>query len=243
MNKKIKYIIMILLAILIIVSITIFMILKNQTQEVNQKINIESKQEEENVLVIGITKNEQQNEASQSTTNSEQQSQEPAKNQTTPLTNTTVQPETEPETEQSKDASTLTQEIYNMNTTIGKLYIPKTKINISVYSNSDTKKMEKMPAFLYTSGGLNQTGITLFVGHNKRNGKIFSNNKKLEVGDIFYFTDYNGVKKKYTIYSKFITTSDDTSYLNTNVDSPTIVLSCCTDASDDNRIIVIGRAD
>lgn len=241
MNKKIKYIIIILLAILIIAAITIFIILKNQTQEVNQEINKEPKQEEENVLVIGMEKNEQQNEAQQNTTEPEKQPQEPAKNQATPSTNTSVQPEPEPE--QQKDASTLTQEIYDMNTTIGKLYIPKTKINISVYSNSDTKKMEKMPAFLYTSGGLNQTGITLFVGHNKRNGKIFSNNKKLEVGDVFYFTDYNGIKKKYTIYSKFITTSDDTSYLNTNVDSPTIVLSCCTDASDDNRIIVIGRAD
>ena len=203
MNKKIKYIIIILLAILIIAAITIFIILKNQTQEVNQEINKEPKQEEENVLVIGMEKNEQQNEAPQNTTEPEKQPQEPAKNQATPSTNTSVQPEPEPE--QPKDASTLTQEIYEMNTTIGKLYIPKTKINISVYSNSD--------------------------------------NKKLEVGDIFYFTDYNGIKKKYTIYSKFITTSDDTSYLNTNVDSPTIVLSCCTDASDDNRIIVIGRAD
>ena len=173
MNKKIKYIIIILLAILIIAAITIFIILKNKTQEVNQEINKEPKQEEENVLVIGMEKNEQQNEAPQNTTEPEKQPQEPAKNQATPSTNTSVQPEPEPE--QPKDASTLTQEIYDMNTTIGKLYIPKTKINISVYSNSDTKKMEKMPAFLYTSGGLNQVGITLFVGHNRRNGKMFSN--------------------------------------------------------------------
>ena len=130
-----------------------------------------------------------------------------------------------------------------MNTTIGTLYIPKTKLNTKVYCNPDPKKMEKMPAFLYTSGGLNQVGITLFVGHNRRNGKMFSNNKKLGVGDIFYFTDYEGNKKKYTIYSKFTTTSDDTSFLNTNVDVPTIALSCCTDASDDNRIIILGRAD
>ena len=56
-------------------------------------------------------------------------------------------------------------------------------------------------------------------------------------------TIYEGNKKKYTIYSKFTTTSDDTSFLNTNVDVPTIALSCCTDASDDNRIIILGRAD
>ena len=135
------------------------------------------------------------------------------------------------------------QNIYNMNTEIGTLYIPKTKLNTKVYSNPDPQKMEKMPAILYTSGGLNQKGITLIVGHNRRNGKMFSKNKKLSEGDVFYFTDYEGVEKEYTIYSKFITTSDDTSFLNTNVDGPTIALSCCTDASDDNRIIILGRAE
>ena len=130
-----------------------------------------------------------------------------------------------------------------MNTEIGTLYIPKTKLTTKVYSNPDPKKMDKMPALLYTSGGLNQTGITLIVGHNRRNGKIFSKNKKLEEGDVFYFTDYEGNEKEYTIYSKFTTTSEDTSFLNTNVDVPTIALSCCTDASDDNRIIILGRAE
>lgn len=151
--------------------------------------------------------------------------------------------EPEPEPEPEKDASTLTQNLYNMNTEIGTLYIPKTKLNTKVYSNPDPQKMEKMPALLYTSGGLNQKGITLIVGHNRRNGKMFSNNKRLSEGDVFYFTDYEGVEKEYTIYSKFITTSDDTSFLNTNVDGPTIALSCCTDASDDNRIIILGRAE
>lgn len=223
MNKKIKYII-ITLIILILIAITIILTIKYvATKQTDSPIIVPSNTSEENVMVIGMDKNKE-NETTQNTT--EEPAQEP-----------------EPEPEPVKDASALTEEIYNMNTTIGTLYIPKTKINTQVYCNSDPKKMEKMPAFLYTTGGLNQTGITLFVGHNKRNGKIFSNNKKLAVGDVFYFTDYEGNEKKYTIYSKFTTTSDDTSYLNTNVDKPTIVLSCCTDASDNNRIIVIGRAD
>ena len=210
--------------------------LKNKTEEISTEP--EEPIQEENVLVIGIEKNEIENENTQNTT---VETPNQSGNQTTNNQSQNSNEKNEPE--EQPDASSLTQQIYNMNTTIGKLYIPKTKINIQVYSNPDTKKMEKMPAFLYTSGGLNKTGITLFVGHNKRNGKIFSNNKKLAVGDVFYFTDYEGNEKKYTIYSKFTTTSDDTSYLNTNVDSPTIVLSCCTDASDDNRIIIIGRAD
>ena len=231
MNKKIKYIIIPLIAILIITIAVIIVIKYNESKETVTPIEEPENTSEENVMVIGInTENTTSQEEQKQPENNNKQPEEP-----------TQEPNQEPE--QTRDASALTQEIYNMNTTIGTLYIPKTKLNTKVYCNPDPKKMEKMPAFLYTSGGLNQVGITLFVGHNRRNGKMFSNNKKLAVGDIFYFTDYEGNKKKYTIYSKFTTTSDDTSFLNTNVDVPTIALSCCTDASDDNRIIILGRAE
>lgn len=231
MNKKIKYIIIPLIAILIITIAVIIVIKYNESKETVTTIEEPENTSKENVMVIGMN--------TENTTNQEEQKQ-PENNSNQ---QEQPQPEPEPEPEPTRDASALTQEIYNMNTTIGTLYIPKTKLNTQVYCNPDPKKMEKMPAFLYTSGGLNQVGITLFVGHNRRNGKMFSNNKKLVVGDIFYFTDYEGNEKKYTIYSKFTTTSDDTSFLNTNVDVPTIALSCCTDASDDNRIIILGRAD
>ena len=39
------------------------------------------------------------------------------------------------------------------------------------------------------------------------------------------------------------TTSDDTAFVNGDFDAPVMALSCCTDASDDNRIIILGRAD
>ena len=151
-----------------------------------------------------------------------------------------------PESEQQEevlDASTWTQNIYNLNMEIGTLYIPKTGLTTAIYSNSNVKMMEKMPCFLYSTGGLNRKGITLFVGHNRRNGKIFSENKKLNVGDTFYFKDYQGVELEYTIYDKFITNEGDISFLNNQVDSPVIVLSCCTDASDENRIIILGKAN
>ena len=100
-----------------------------------------------------------------------------------------------------------------------------------------------MPCFLYTTGGLNKPGATLIVGHNKRNGKLFSNNKKIQEGDEFYFKDYEGKELKYVVYSKFITTDGDMSFLNSNETNPVIALSCCTDANDENRIIVLGRAE
>ena len=145
--------------------------------------------------------------------------------------------------EQEPDAAELTQEIYDMNSEIGILNIPKTGVNTKIYCRVEADKMEEMPCFLYTTGGLNKKGITLIVGHNRVNGTLFSDNKKLEEGDIFYFTDNTGKELKYTIYSKFITNSTDTSFLKNDVDSPTIALSCCTDNDDENRIIILGKAE
>lgn len=141
------------------------------------------------------------------------------------------------------DAAALTQQIYAMNTEIGTLYIPKTGLNTPIYSNSSVSQMEKMPCFLYTTGELNKPGATLIVGHNKRNGKLFSNNKKIEEGDEFYFKDYEGKELKYVVYSKFITTDTDMTFLDPNETKPVMALSCCTDANDENRIIILGRAE
>lgn len=223
MKKNIKYIIIFLIIILMMIIILLIKPNKENVVTSGENINIvqeEIQEKEENALVVSIGKQEEQ-------------PQEPEEKEETP------QPQPEPE----KDAATLTQEIYDMNSPIGTLYIPKTGLKTEIYSSVIVEQMEKMPCFLYTTGGLNKTGVTLFVGHNRRNGKLFSNNKKLEEGDEFYFTDYKGKEMKYTIYSKFTTTEDDVSFLNNNVDAPTIALSCCTDASDENRIIILGRAD
>ena len=171
MNKKIRNIIIVII-ILAVIGVASYLAIKYiKSKETVAEIKPAENKTEENVLVIGMDGSGNQ----------------------------TEEPEPEPEPEPEKDASTLTQNIYNMNTEIGTLYIPKTKLNTKVYSNPDPQKMEKMPAILYTSGGLNQKGITLIVGHNRRNGKMFSKNKKLSEGDVFYFTDYEGVEKEYTI--------------------------------------------
>lgn len=146
--------------------------------------------------------------------------------------------------ETKKTPSQLTQEIYDINGPIGNLNIPKTGLNTEIYSNVTVDQMEVMPCFLYTTGGLNQVGVTLFVGHNRENGTLFSNNNQLEQGDEFYFTDLNGTKLKYVIYSKFTTTDDDISFLQEQTHKPVIALSCCVDASDTNmRTIIMGKAE
>ena len=59
----------------------------------------------------------------------------------------------------------------------------------------------------------------------------------------FYFKDFEGKELKYVVYSKFITTDGDMTFLDPDETKPVIALSCCTDANDENRIIVLGRAE
>ena len=125
MKTKIKYMIIILIIILILAIVAIIKINIDKTKEL--PTTADTNQTEENVLVVGIEKNNQTEENTSQT------------EQNTSNNKTTEEPEQEPE----RDASTFTQEIYNMNTTIGTIRIPKTKINLQVYSNSDPKKMEK----------------------------------------------------------------------------------------------------
>ncbi len=228
MKNKIKIILLFFIVIIVIISIIVYLNIKANNKKNDVEINntvsdtIIDKTDEPMVVELGDNIKTSDN---PKTDEDNSKNKEESKN-TQPL-----------------DAATLTQNIYNMNSEIGTLYIPKTGLTTAIYSNSSVSQMEKMPCFLYTTGGLNKPGATLIVGHNKRNGKLFSNNKKIEVGDEFYFKDYEGVELKYNVYSKFTTTDGDMSFLNSNETSPVIALSCCTDANDENRIIILGRAD
>ncbi len=222
MKNKFIYIVLFLLGITVIFTI-IFTIRfsvekKYSTNSESEEISVIDNQNK--TLLVGIENNNQKEEVKK----------EDVKNE-------------EKKDEVVLDAATLTQQIYDMNSEIGTLYIPRTGLTTSIYSNSSVSQMEKMPCFLYTTGGLNKPGATLIVGHNKRNGKLFSNNKKIEEGDEFYFKDFEGKELKYVVYSKFITTDGDMTFLDPAETKPVIALSCCTDANDENRIIVLGRAE
>ena len=227
MKNKIKIILLFFIVIIIIISIIVYLNIKaNKNKnaiEINNTVGNSIIEKTDEPMVVELENNIKTEEKTQP----EAENNKKEENKNT----------------QPQDAATLTQKIYNMNSEIGTLYIPKTGLTTPIFSNSSVSQMEKMPCFLYTTGGLNKPGATLIVGHNRRNGKLFSNNKKIEVGDEFYFKDYDGVELKYNVYSKFTTTDGDMSFLNPDETSPVIALSCCTDANDENRIIILGRAE
>lgn len=146
----------------------------------------------------------------------------------------------EPEEQSKEIPETITTECGSF-TTVGKIEIPQTGVDIPILNQVTVEGMKNAPCLLYSTGKLNESGNNLIVGHNFRNGTIFSNNKNLKLGDKIYVTTLDGNRVEYTIYDKFITTAEDVSYIKRNTNNkPEITLSCCTD-DDEERIIILAR--
>ena len=131
-------------------------------------------------------------------------------------------------------------------TTVGTMEIPAINFSYPIIDSISKSAIENSVAVLYPQGGesINQPGNTVIIGHNYRNGVFFSNNKKLKVGDKIYVKDYRGVKLTYTIYNKFETNDQDTSFYQRETNGKAeLTLSTCTDASNDRRLIILAKQD
>ena len=125
---------------------------------------------------------------------------------------------------------------------MGTIEIPATKVKYPILEKVTKSSIESAVAILYGPGP-NKEGNTVIVGHNYRNGQFFSNNKRLNNGDKVYITDTEGNRVSYTIYDKFETTAEDTSFYTRNTNGAReVTLSTCTDDSK-RRIIIFAKAD
>ena len=125
---------------------------------------------------------------------------------------------------------------------LGTMEMPATNFKYPVLDTVSPKSIETAVAFQW-GAGLNQPGNSVIIGHNYRNGKFFSNNKKLQIGDKIYITDLDGNKVTYTIYDKFETSETDTSFYQRDTQGkPEVTLSTCTDDSK-ARLIILAKAD
>lgn len=116
---------------------------------------------------------------------------------------------------------------------IGWISIPKTNVSYPVLSKSSLSSMDVAPGWVYgptDEPSVNVTGNTVIYGHNYHNGRFFSNNKKLENGDVIYITGMDGKKVRYVIYNKYETTSVDFDYaIRKTENRREISLATCTD--------------
>lgn len=127
---------------------------------------------------------------------------------------------------------------------VGTIEIPTTGIEYPILQDPPTvQKLDTAVVALYPQNAVvNTEGNVVIVGHNYRNGMFFSDNKKLSAGDKVYITGLDGQRVTYEIYDKFQAKENDTSFYNRDTEGKReVTLSSCTDASDDNRIIVLAR--
>ncbi len=149
-----------------------------------------------------------------------------------------------PENESSTSDYTKSKTYYKEFVMLGYITIPKTNVKQPILDVVTPESLNTAVAVLYPSNPqLNQPGNVVIVGHNYRNGQFFSDNKKLSVGDKIMIKDNSGTELTYTIYQKFETSEQDTSFYTRNTNGVAeITLSTCTDDTK-ARIIILARAD
>ncbi len=126
---------------------------------------------------------------------------------------------------------------------LGTIYIPKTKAKYPILEEVTKTSLEKSVAVLYPPNieKLNEPGNVVIAGHNYRNGKFFSNNKKLAVGDTIEIKDTTGTTVVYKIYDMYETSPSDADYMKRDTEGKReISLSTCTDDST-GRLIILAK--
>lgn len=122
-----------------------------------------------------------------------------------------------------------------------KIQIPRTGVKLTVYSEMTVSNMERGVSILSTDSGLNQPGNTVISGHNYVNGRLFSNNHKIQVGDLIHITDSTGQKITYSVYNKYLTTPHDAEYMvRDTAGAREISLTTCTNDSS-QRLIILAK--
>ena len=110
----------------------------------------------------------------------------------------------------------------------GYIRIPKTGIQYPIIATLSKQALEIGVCVEYGPGP-NEPGNTVIAGHNYLNRLFFSKNKNLNIGDKVYITDLYGVTVEYTIYNKFETSPQDTSYMFRDTGGiPEITLATCS---------------
>ncbi len=131
----------------------------------------------------------------------------------------------------------------------GKLEMPTVKLQYPILGDNingswqitDANAIEVSVAIQY-GVGLNNIGNTVIMGHNYRSGLFFGSNKKLQVGDTIYITDWaTGTRRAYTIYNKYTTEESDTSFYQRNTNGKREVSLVTCQSNNSYRLVVLAR--
>ena len=92
---------------------------------------------------------------------------------------------------------------YNGYNVVGIINIPKLGIEFPILDITNDDSM-KVSVTKFWGNNVNDIGNFTIVGHNNLDGTMFSNTKKLKIGDEIVLTDLSGKTLKYRIFDKYI---------------------------------------
>lgn len=141
----------------------------------------------------------------------------------------------------NNNSSSQTTTTYKGFTVVGTIQIPTINLKYPILEKLSPKSLKTSVVLMYTAQGLNNEGNSVIIGHNYRNGTMFSNVDKLKNGDYIYITDTTGRKVRYQIYNMYRASGSESDYIARNTNGKReISLSTCTDDSK-ARTIVLAR--
>lgn len=99
---------------------------------------------------------------------------------------------------------------YNGYKVVGIINIPKLKIKFPILDKTNDDTM-KVSVTKFWGNNVNDIGNFTIAGHNNLDGTMFSNIKKLNIGDEIELTDLSGKTLKYEIFDKYVIDPNDIS--------------------------------
>ena len=129
---------------------------------------------------------------------------------------------------------------YKGYTVSSKLTIPAISLETYILQNYSVNAL-RVSVTKFWGVDANQIGNFCVAGHNFKNKNMFSNLKKLNIGDRLFISDNKVGKVEYEIYDKFIVFPYETDCLNpeTNGKREVTLITCTIDSK--QRIIIKAR--
>lgn len=143
----------------------------------------------------------------------------------------------------SNNSSSQSTTTYKGFVVVGTIEIPTINLKYPILEKLSPKSLKTSVVLMYTAQGLNNEGNSVIIGHNYRNGTMFSNVDKLKNGDYIYITDTTGRKVRYQIYNIYRASGSESDYIARNTNGKReISLSTCTDDSKARTIVLAKEA-
>ena len=132
---------------------------------------------------------------------------------------------------------------YKEFTVIGTIQIPDIDLKYPILQENTTKALETSTVLMYSAQGLNNEGNTVIMGHNYRNGTMFSNLNKVTTGDYIYITDNTGRNIKYKVYNIYEDSSNENTYITRNTEGKKEITLSTYNDNNKAKIIIFAKEE